>query len=201
MTQLREQGWLHHLARHAVACFLTRGDLYQSWEVGAKVFDLCVGCTAQCNACSKIVAAVNLVARAISRRRYLLDSDWSINNCNWMWLSASAFYHTFFRVYSPVSFPKKYPPKCVSQFHPRVVSWPRPTSDMFSQLQPARCSQMLTVDTKGTISLGNTCDTFCRCSLRCLTSEPAATSPSAHDSRHPAANIPSFIHSLSMNHP
>lgn len=41
MTQLREQGWIHHLARHAVACFLTRGDLYQSWEVGAKVFDLC----------------------------------------------------------------------------------------------------------------------------------------------------------------
>ena len=27
MTQLREQGWLHHLARHAVACFLTRGGL------------------------------------------------------------------------------------------------------------------------------------------------------------------------------
>jgi deoxyribodipyrimidine photolyase len=40
MTQLRREGWLHHLARHAVACFLTRGDLYQSWEVGAKIFDL-----------------------------------------------------------------------------------------------------------------------------------------------------------------
>lgn len=25
-------GWIHHLARHAVACFLTRGDLYQHWE-------------------------------------------------------------------------------------------------------------------------------------------------------------------------
>lgn len=24
MTQLREEGWIHHLARHAVACFLTR---------------------------------------------------------------------------------------------------------------------------------------------------------------------------------
>ena len=35
MTQLRTEGWLHHLARHAVACFLTRGDLYQSWEKGA----------------------------------------------------------------------------------------------------------------------------------------------------------------------
>ena len=27
MRQLREQGWLHHLARHAVSCFLTRGNL------------------------------------------------------------------------------------------------------------------------------------------------------------------------------
>ncbi len=24
MTQLRQEGWIHHLARHAVACFLTR---------------------------------------------------------------------------------------------------------------------------------------------------------------------------------
>lgn len=37
MTQLREEGWIHHLARHAVACFLTRGDLWQSWEDGMKV--------------------------------------------------------------------------------------------------------------------------------------------------------------------
>ena len=78
MTQLREEGWLHHLARHAVACFLTRGDLYQNWEAGAKVFD-----------------------------KYLLDSDWALNNGNWMWLSASAYFHQFFRVYSPVAFPKK----------------------------------------------------------------------------------------------
>ena len=24
MAQLRQQGWMHHLARHSVACFLTR---------------------------------------------------------------------------------------------------------------------------------------------------------------------------------
>ena len=24
MTQLRQEGWIHHLSRHAVACFLTR---------------------------------------------------------------------------------------------------------------------------------------------------------------------------------
>lgn len=37
MTQLRQEGWIHHLARHAAACFLTRGDLWISWEEGMKV--------------------------------------------------------------------------------------------------------------------------------------------------------------------
>jgi hypothetical protein len=27
MVQLLKWGWMHHLARHCVACFLTRGDL------------------------------------------------------------------------------------------------------------------------------------------------------------------------------
>jgi len=79
MTQLRQEGWIHHLARHAVACFLTRGDLFQSWEAGAAVFD-----------------------------RLLLDADPALNAGNWMWLSASAFFHQYFRVYSPVSFAQKY---------------------------------------------------------------------------------------------
>ncbi|XP_063799756.1 cryptochrome-1-like [Pseudophryne corroboree] len=78
MTQLRTEGWIHHLARHAVACFLTRGDLWISWEEGQKVFEL-----------------------------LLLDADWSLNAGNWQWLSASAFFHQFFRVYSPVAFGKK----------------------------------------------------------------------------------------------
>jgi cryptochrome len=39
MAQLKKEGWIHHLARHAVACFLTRGDLWISWEEGAKVFE------------------------------------------------------------------------------------------------------------------------------------------------------------------
>ena len=43
-----------------------------SWERGAKVFD-----------------------------KYLLDADWSLNNGNWMWLSASAFFYQYFRVYGP----------------------------------------------------------------------------------------------------
>ena len=37
MTQLRTEGWIHHLARHSVACFLTRGDLWVSWERGQEV--------------------------------------------------------------------------------------------------------------------------------------------------------------------
>ena len=37
MAQLRTEGWMHHLGRHAVACFLTRGDLWQSWEKGQLV--------------------------------------------------------------------------------------------------------------------------------------------------------------------
>lgn len=78
MRQLRSEGWIHHLARHAVACFLTRGDLYISWEEGQKVFE-----------------------------ELLLDADWALNAGNWMWLSASAFFHQFFRVYSPVAFGKK----------------------------------------------------------------------------------------------
>ncbi|XP_045488392.1 cryptochrome-1 [Pieris rapae] len=78
MRQLRQEGWIHHLARHMVACFLTRGDLWVSWEDGAKVFE-----------------------------DLLLDYDWSLNAGNWMWLSASAFFYKYFRVYSPVAFGKK----------------------------------------------------------------------------------------------
>jgi cryptochrome len=78
MTQLRTEGWIHHLARHAVACFLTRGDLYISWEKGKEVFE-----------------------------ELLLDADWSLNAANWMWLSASCFFYQYFRVYSPVEFGKK----------------------------------------------------------------------------------------------
>merc|ERR1711865_81394 len=78
MTQLAQEGWIHHLARHSVACFLTRGDLWQSWEDGARVFD-----------------------------ELLLDADWAINNFNWQWLSCSAHFYQYFRCYSPVAFGKK----------------------------------------------------------------------------------------------
>lgn len=47
MTQLRQEGWIHHLARHAVACFLTRGDLWVSWESGVRVSPLSAGSPGQ----------------------------------------------------------------------------------------------------------------------------------------------------------
>uniref|UniRef100_A0A7S0KZH7 Photolyase/cryptochrome alpha/beta domain-containing protein n=1 Tax=Coccolithus braarudii TaxID=221442 RepID=A0A7S0KZH7_9EUKA len=97
MTQLRREGWIHHLARHAVACFLTRGDLWQSWEKGAAVFD-----------------------------ELLLDADWAINNGNWMWLSCSCFFYQYFRCYSPVAFPKKYDKNgdYVRRWLPQLAAFP-----------------------------------------------------------------------------
>lgn len=62
MRQLLQEGWIHHVARNAVACFLTRGDLWISWEEGFKYF-----------------------------LKYLLDADWSVCAGNWMWVSSSAF--------------------------------------------------------------------------------------------------------------
>lgn len=78
MTQLRQEGWIHHLARHAVACFLTRGDLWNSWENGVRVFD-----------------------------ELLLDADFSVNAGSWMWLSCSAFFQQFFHCYCPVGFGRR----------------------------------------------------------------------------------------------
>ena len=77
MIQLNTQGYIHHLARHSVACFLTRGDLYVTWEKGAEYFE-----------------------------KVLLDADYFLNTGNWLWLSASAFFSQYFRVYSPVVFGK-----------------------------------------------------------------------------------------------
>ncbi|KAB7496070.1 Cryptochrome-1 [Armadillidium nasatum] len=81
MTQLRQEGWVHNVARHAVACFLTRGDLWVSWEEGMKVFD-----------------------------ELLLDADWAVNAGSWMWLSCSSFFQQFFHCYCPVRYGRKADP-------------------------------------------------------------------------------------------
>jgi len=78
MRQLRLEGWIHHLGRHAVACFLTRGGCYVHWERGAEVFE-----------------------------EWLIDHETACNSGNWMWLSCTAFYSQFYRCYSPIAFPKK----------------------------------------------------------------------------------------------
>lgn len=97
MAQLSQWGWMHHLARHSVACFLTRGDLMVHWEKGRDVFD-----------------------------RLLIDGDWAINNANWMWLSASAFFAQYHRIYSPISFGKKYDPtgNYIRHFLPVLKDFP-----------------------------------------------------------------------------
>lgn len=99
MTQLRTEGWIHHLARHAVACFLTRGDLWVSWEHGQDVLVYTLHI-------SDFIFIHKLFVFQVFEE-YLLDADWSLNAGNWMWLSASAFFHQYFRVYSPIAFGKK----------------------------------------------------------------------------------------------
>lgn len=79
MRQLRHDGWIHHLGRHSVACFLTRGGCYVHWERGADVF-----------------------------AELLLDHEPACNAGNWQWLSCTAFFAQYYRCYSPVSFPQKW---------------------------------------------------------------------------------------------
>jgi len=62
VRQILKEGWIHHIIRNALACFLTRGDLWISWEEGLKFF-----------------------------LKHLLDADWSVCAGNWMWISSSAF--------------------------------------------------------------------------------------------------------------
>jgi cryptochrome len=79
MRQLRLEGWIHHLGRHAVACFLTRGGCYVDWERGAEVFE-----------------------------EWLIDHEAACNIGNWQWLSCTAFFSQFYRCYSPIAFPAKW---------------------------------------------------------------------------------------------
>lgn len=97
MRQLRQEGWIHHLGRHAVACFLTRGGCYIDWERGAEVFE-----------------------------EWLIDHEVACNTGNWQWLSCTAFYSQFYRCYSPIAFPKKTDKKgeFVRHFCPELANFP-----------------------------------------------------------------------------
>lgn len=59
---LVQDGWIHHLRRHLVADYLTRGKVRADWMIGERWF-----------------------------RHTLVDHDACINRGNWMWLSASEF--------------------------------------------------------------------------------------------------------------
>jgi cryptochrome len=82
MRQLRTEGWIHHLGRHSLACFLTRGGCYVHWERGADVFE-----------------------------ELLLDHEPACNAGNWQWLSCTAFFAQYYRCYSPVAFGRKWDPE------------------------------------------------------------------------------------------
>ncbi len=42
---------------------------------------------------------------------FLLDADYSLNAGNWMWLSASAFFHKYTRIFCPVRFGRRTDPQ------------------------------------------------------------------------------------------
>ena len=62
MKTLKQEGWIHHLARHLVADYLTRGKLEIHWKYGMEWF-----------------------------KEQLIDHDKCVNRGNWMWLSGTAF--------------------------------------------------------------------------------------------------------------
>ena len=97
MRQLRREGWIHHLGRHAVACFLTRGGCYIDWMRGADVFE-----------------------------EWLIDHEVACNAGNWQWLSCTAFFAQFHRVYSPVVFPSKWDKEgvFVRKYVPELAAYP-----------------------------------------------------------------------------
>ncbi|CAB0002124.1 unnamed protein product [Nesidiocoris tenuis] len=99
MRQLLAEGWVNHVARNAVACFLTRGDLWISWEDGLNHF-----------------------------LKYLLDADWSVCAGNWMYVSSSAFEQLLDCSYCicPVNFGRRLDPygEYVKRYVPEVRNLP-----------------------------------------------------------------------------
>ncbi|CAD7947231.1 unnamed protein product [Amoebophrya sp. A120] len=79
--QLRHTGWIHHIMRHMLACYWTRGSgtMHLHWELGRDLF-----------------------------HSFLLDYDWAINCSQWQWLSCSFLFYSFNRVYHPAGFAKKW---------------------------------------------------------------------------------------------
>lgn len=62
VKQIKKEGWIHHLARHIIADYITRGGLELHWKHGMNWF-----------------------------KEVLIDHDAAVNRANWMWLSGTAF--------------------------------------------------------------------------------------------------------------
>ena len=68
MAQITKEGWAHYLARKSVAYFLTRGCLWQSWEIGKEIFSkylldyedpICITCWIEDSCCGFISGKVD----------------------------------------------------------------------------------------------------------------------------------------------
>ncbi|XP_064397582.1 cryptochrome-2-like isoform X3 [Halichondria panicea] len=75
MRQLWQEGWIHYLLRESVAFFLTRGELWISWEQGRRVFG-----------------------------ELLLDYENSVSSGCWMKSSGSAFINETMEFFCPVTY-------------------------------------------------------------------------------------------------
>jgi deoxyribodipyrimidine photolyase len=87
LQQLKQEGWIHHIMRHLLASFFTRGGLGLHWELGA-------------GHCTGVESSVF--------ESHLLDFDWAINASQWQWLSASMLFYQFNRVYNADGFARKH---------------------------------------------------------------------------------------------
>ena len=82
MRQLIQEGWIHHVCRNSLAIFLTRGDLFISWEHGMNTF-------------FKYLIDVKLFSSIVDYYYYFFlktklsvnQADWSVNAGNWNWVS------------------------------------------------------------------------------------------------------------------
>ena len=70
INQLITDGWTHNYNRQFIACFLTKGTLWQSWEVGLNFF-----------------------------QKHLIDFDWSINTACWIFLTNSNLNNDYTKVF------------------------------------------------------------------------------------------------------
>nr|CZT32451.1 Crypto2_SubDo [Suberites domuncula] len=97
MRQLWKEGWIHHVLRESVATFLTRGDMWISWEYGKKVF-----------------------------WELLLDFETSVSSGCWMKSSGSAFLSGPVEYYCPVTYGIKIDPtgEYIRTYVPELRNFP-----------------------------------------------------------------------------